>query len=590
MPAIAWGRRIMNEAGIGDTDWRGPLATGRHNAIATRRRPGMVWAIATGFTLLAGACLFAGILAWREFQATDDVSQARRFRRTVSLIFSTMLDAESGQRGFLLTRDSAYLGAYRAAKAAYDGNLSDLRNREPTDRGRMAQAIVITRIGAEKFSELDSTIMLGRAGQFEDAIAVVRSGVGKSLMDELRRHVDMLTNRADDDITRTTAFELWLSHLLIAAIISALGCVAALAAILLYDAKRHFGLLATREADARQLAETLEAQVALRTRELFTINQRFNAALLAAGITVATQDRDLVFTWASRGAYGLSPEDIIGRPQNAVTPDGASGGVIDLKRGVIETGEAAYGEFRVSQEGAVIWFGLTVQPKIDEHGATVGIISCAIDVTRFKEQEVRIRLLLRELTHRSKNLLAVIQAVMRQTVSNSTSLADFETRFSARVQSLSGSHDLLVQEDWQGASLRDLARSQLGHYIDRTGSQIELSGAPLQIRPEAAQHIGMALHELATNAAKYGALSVPEGKIRVSWTVTSPPDGRLMCHMSWEESGGPPVAPPTRRGFGRVVIERIVARAVHGEVSIDYAPSGLHWSLVFPLVHRNDIC
>jgi two-component sensor histidine kinase len=189
---------------------------------------------------------------------------------------------------------------------------------------------------------------------------------------------------------------------------------------------------------------------------------------------------------------------------------------------------------------------------------------------------------MRELTHRSKNLLTVIQAIMRQTASNCGSIEDFESRFAARLQSLAGSHDLLVQEDWQGASMREIVRSQLGHYSDRDGPQIELAGEPLQIPPDAAQHIGMALHELATNAAKYGALSTPSGKVQISWRTLQAPDGNSMCELSWEESGGPPVERPARRGFGRVVIERTVARALHGEVRIDYAATGLRWTLEFP--------
>src|SRR6185312_722503 len=227
---------------------------------------------------------------------------------------------------------------------------------------------------------------------------------------------------------------------------------------------------------------------------------------------------------------------------------------------------------------------LTVHPLTDIRGETIGIIAGAVDITRYKEQEARIRLLMRELTHRSKNLLTVIQAIMRQTASNSSSFADFETRFSARLDSLAGSHDLLVREDWQGAAMRELVRSQLGHYTDRGGSQIELTGEPLQIRPDAAQHIGMALHELATNAAKYGALSIPTGKVHVSWTVRTSPDGKSICHLSWEETGGPPVERPSRRGFGRVVIERTVARALGGEVCIDYAETGLRWMLRFPVL------
>jgi PAS domain S-box-containing protein len=297
-----------------------------------------------------------------------------------------------------------------------------------------------------------------------------------------------------------------------------------------------------------------------------------------------TQDCDLVFTWISRGAFGLTAKEVIGKQQREVGHGQALETIVNLKRGVVETGKPAHGDVRVVRAGVETWYHLTVHPMTDESGATTGIIAGAIDITRFKEQDARIRLLMRELTHRSKNLLTVIQAIMRQTAASSTSFQDFETRFSARLQSLAGSHDLLVQEDWQGAPLGELIRSQLGHYIDRVGSQIELSGEPLQIRPDAVPHIGMAMHELATNAAKYGALSVPDGRVRISWRTAPMPDGRPLCHLSWEESGGPTVAPPSRRGFGRVVIERTVARAVHGEVTIDYAPSGLRWTLVFPQV------
>ena len=214
------------------------------------------------------------------------------------------------------------------------------------------------------------------------------------------------------------------------------------------------------------------------------------------------------------------------------------------------------------------------------------IIAGAVDITRYKEQEGRIRLLMRELTHRSKNLLSVIQAIMRQTAANSTSVEDFETRFTARLQSLAGSHDLLVREDWQGASIRELVRSQLGHYIDRARLEPDRAepGEPLQIRPDAAQHIGMALHELATNAAKYGALSVPSGKVQISWLcVSAEPDGETdVPPVMWKKPAAHWSERPSRRGFGRVVIERTVARALNGDVHIDYAAAGLRWTLEFP--------
>jgi two-component sensor histidine kinase len=189
---------------------------------------------------------------------------------------------------------------------------------------------------------------------------------------------------------------------------------------------------------------------------------------------------------------------------------------------------------------------------------------------------------MRELTHRSKNLLTVIDAIARQTATNSDGVKDFLSRFRERLQSLAGSHDQLVQEDWQGAWLRELVLSQVGHYFDRDSAAITLEGPRLRVQPEAAQHIGLALHELATNAVKYGALSVPAGRVDITWDVEQDAQGHPVCRMEWRESGGPPVRPPTRRGFGQVVIERTVARALGGNVMLSFAPDGLHWTLIFP--------
>jgi two-component sensor histidine kinase len=228
------------------------------------------------------------------------------------------------------------------------------------------------------------------------------------------------------------------------------------------------------------------------------------------------------------------------------------------------------------------WFDLSVQPLRDNQDKIIGLIGGSVEITERKEQEARIRLLMREVTHRSKNLLSVIQAIMRQTATHSLSIEDFQKRFADRLHSLAGSHDLLVQENWNGAGLRELIRSQLGHYSDLVGSQILLSGPAVQLQPDAAQHIGMALHELATNAAKYGALSVPTGRVVIRWTIPERTEAESNCTLSWAESDGPPVLPPTRKGFGRVVIERTVARALSGEVEMEYAPAGVRWTLTFP--------
>jgi len=547
-----------------------------------RRHRRSLLAIVAGFALLGCACAIAGILAWQDIRATEALTDARRAQHTATLVLDAMLTAETAQRGYLLTRDPTYLENYEGAKDKCMALLAELRKTPPGGRSARNMAAVAANVGTEKFTELERTIDLAGAGRFDEAIAIVRSGSGMALMENFRHVVDGLIERSDEDVMRTAATESRVSFMLLGAIVIALLCVAGLAALLLKDAMGQFSLLESRETSARQLAETLERRVEQRTRELAEANQRFDAALRASGVTVMTQDRDLMFTWISRGIFGQSTEVVIGKPQQEVIPENGAATATNLKRSVIETGQPARGDIRITHDGAETWYDLTVHPMTDESGAVTGIIAGAVDITRYKEQEGRIRLLMCELTHRSKNLLTVIQAIMRQTAANSASIEDFETRFSARLQSLAGSHDLLVREDWQGASMRELVRSQLGHYIDRIGSQIVLTGEPMQIRPDAAQHIGMAMHELATNAAKYGALSTPDGVVNIAWHVSSGPDGETVCHLSWEESGGPPVERPSVRGFGRVVIERTVARAVHGEVRIEYAPSGLRWTLEFP--------
>jgi two-component sensor histidine kinase len=192
---------------------------------------------------------------------------------------------------------------------------------------------------------------------------------------------------------------------------------------------------------------------------------------------------------------------------------------------------------------------------------------------------------MRELTHRSRNLLSVVQAIARLSAANTGSSEDFLERFEARLQSLAESHSLLVRDDWKGASMDEVVRSQLGRYSGLLGSRIELAGGPLRVGPDAAQHIGMALHELATNAEKYGALSSPDGKLHVHWDVVPDGIGGIRCHLSWQETDGPNVRPPTHHGFGRVVIERTAARALDGKATLSFASTGVCWSLDFPAAY-----
>ena len=239
-------------------------------------------------------------------------------------------------------------------------------------------------------------------------------------------------------------------------------------------------------------------------------------------------------------------------------------------------------EYRVVRpDGSVVWlwgYGQVIARDVD--GKAVRLISIMVDITERKKTEDHIKLLLLEVSHRAKNLLSVIQAIAGQTVRTAGSLEEFETRFSLRLHGLAASHDILVSQSWQGAPLAELVRLQLAPFVDVGSSRLELDGPDVVLAARAAQAIGLALHELATNAAKHGALSIPTGKVRVSWAFGDADPCPL--RLSWSELGGPPAAPPSKKGFGYLVIERMAASAVSGEVAVNFSPEGLRWVLSIP--------
>jgi two-component sensor histidine kinase len=171
--------------------------------------------------------------------------------------------------------------------------------------------------------------------------------------------------------------------------------------------------------------------------------------------------------------------------------------------------------------------------------------------------------------------LALVQAIARQTAA--TKFEDFIGCFTQRIQALAANQDLLIRNEWQGVDVADLVRAQLAHFVDLIGSRIVVDGPQLRLKPASAQAIGLALHELATNAGKYGALSTDKGRVNVCWEIE-----RDTLTMSWTERDGPPVSAPKRRGFGTTVIETMANHSLDGAVDLDYAPSGVTWRMACP--------
>jgi two-component sensor histidine kinase len=207
-----------------------------------------------------------------------------------------------------------------------------------------------------------------------------------------------------------------------------------------------------------------------------------------------------------------------------------------------------------------------------------------LDVTDRKRVEENARLIMKELSHRSKNLMAVVQAISWQTAQRLLDLEEFEQLFTQRLEALARCQDLLMKRDWQWLSLEDLVRAQLEPFLDSAKERLTAHGPALQLMPMAAQDLGLALHELATNASKYGALSAPAGKVEIGWTVADGgAAGAKDFHMTWRESGGPIVNLPARQGFGSTVITATVPRTFNGKAELEYRPEGICWKLTAPM-------
>jgi PAS domain S-box-containing protein len=245
--------------------------------------------------------------------------------------------------------------------------------------------------------------------------------------------------------------------------------------------------------------------------------------------------------------------------------------------GLIARGQPVDTEYRIlrASDGAVRHIRDTAVPLSDATGRVTRVIGIAHDATARKLAEQHRELLIRELNHRVKNTLATVQSIAAQTLSSGCDVT-VRDAFAARLLSLAGAHDLLTRGNWEGSGLEEVARQALGPHMG--GGRIALSGPDLRLSPKAAVALGMAFHELATNAAKYGALSVPEGRAALDWRIQ---DEAL--DLRWTERGGPPVVAPTHRGFGTRLLERGLPHELHGQLRMEFRPEGLACTITAPL-------
>src|SRR5919202_1780620 len=345
-----------------------------------------------------------------------------------------------------------------------------------------------------------------------------------------------------------------------------------------------FAATGLREIDSVGLALTHAAKE-LREREaaLRASEGRLRATHENAAVGILELDADgrvLHVNEAHCRLMGRPREDLVGRIFYETThPDDRSRDW-DLFRRQVE------GEFQIYTvekqhirgDGATGWARVSSTAVRDTAGRFLYAVRVVEDISERKEAENRQKLLMDELNHRVKNTLATVQSLAWQSLRQDQAPQDARECFESRLIALSRTHDLLNRSSWEGATLKEVLDIELDPYRSDGGSRIVLRGPELRLSPRTTLALGLLFHELATNAAKYGALSVPEGRVEVTWDVT----GTGPLRIEWREVGGPPVRPPERTGFGSRLAERTVARQLGGRIRFDFEPAGLRCVLEIP--------
>lgn len=308
--------------------------------------------------------------------------------------------------------------------------------------------------------------------------------------------------------------------------------------------------------------------------------RRLNTVLENASVAIFVMDERQHCTYMNPAAEtltGYTLAETQGRPLHDVVhhiyPDGRPFPIEEcaIDRAFPENNKEQGEEVFVHKDGSFYPVAFTASPIRDDNARTIGTIIEVRDIASEKAAKGRQALLIGELHHRVKNTLATVQAVMDFTLRTSETMETFRQGMTGRLSSLARSHTILTENEWDGADLREIICAELEPYDD--GERLTLDGATFHIPVNFAVPFAMAVHELTTNAVKYGALSVPDGRLTVGWT-TERTEGGTRLHLEWIESNGPLVTPPTRRGFGSTLLARVLAGQFGGIVDVNFPPEG----------------
>jgi PAS domain S-box-containing protein len=335
-----------------------------------------------------------------------------------------------------------------------------------------------------------------------------------------------------------------------------------------------------RELEERVAARTAELERS--TSQLLQSEQRRTLALAAGQMGSWEWDRDTNgYSWDD-GQYrilGVDRETFPLTPQNirALIHDDDWDGLSGAFENMAKTRHVNQVEFRIRRpDGQIRWCLASAAATIDERGRVARVSGVTFDITERKEIEEKQTLLAREVDHRAKNALALVQSILRLT--RAEHLPQYINSVEGRIRALSRAHTVLSQSRWQGADLRGMAEDELAPYRTEASNRITIQGPHVMLQPAAAQTLALALHELATNAAKYGAFSTIGGRLTLTWTLKD-----QCLFIDWRESDGPPVVAPKTRGFGTRIIVASIEQQLRGRATLNWSSSGLQCSFVIPL-------
>jgi PAS domain S-box-containing protein len=334
---------------------------------------------------------------------------------------------------------------------------------------------------------------------------------------------------------------------------------------------------------ARQLGFSLERMVAEESHRRAVQEARLLGAIVQeSDDAIISRDLSGIITSWNRGAerlFGYRPEEVLGKSITMLMPsDHQNEEPANLER--IRRGERVdhYETVRMHKDGSLIDISLSLSPIKDASGRIIGASKIARDIRERKRAQARQELLTQEIHHRTKNIFSVVQAVVSRSFAGKRTVAEAESSVLSRLQSLAQTHQILVEKEWQGAELADVIRRELRPYQGR----VTIEGPRIALNARATQDFALAVHELATNAAKYGALSNATGQLQIGWSIGGPASAQRFS-FRWQEQGGPPVAPPTSKGFGSTVLEHVMAAYSEHPSRIEFAPSGVIYELRSPL-------